>query len=113
MKLLFDQNISFRAVNLLKDIFPEAIHINDCDLESASDHKIWCYAKDNHYHIVTFDADFFDMVTLYGHPPKIIWLRMGNSISKHLAHILKSRSEQIIAFLNDTQHDESACLELR
>ena len=113
MKLLFDQNISFRAVNLLKTIFPEATHVNDCLLESASDHKIWRYARDNHYHIVTFDADFFDMVTLYGHPPKIIWLRMGNSSSKHLAHMLSSRSEQIISFLSDPEHEQNACLELR
>ena len=27
MKLLFDQNISFRVVEQVKDLFPEAIHV--------------------------------------------------------------------------------------
>ena len=40
-------------------------------LENASDRKIWEFAKKEGFTIVTFDADFYDLVTLFGHPPKI------------------------------------------
>ena len=33
MKLLFDQNISFRVVGLLKELFPEAKHVKEFDLQ--------------------------------------------------------------------------------
>jgi len=37
LKLLFDQNISFRVVGLLKELFPEAKHVKEFDLQFASD----------------------------------------------------------------------------
>lgn len=84
MKLLFDQNITFRVVNLLKNNLVNAMHVNDFDLQFATDREIWKFAKENQYHMVTFDTDFYDLVTLYGFPPKIIWLRLGNTSSAHL-----------------------------
>lgn len=79
MKLLFDQNISFRIIKKLEDFFPEASQVRICGLENKSDREILEYAKDNNYSIVTFDADFYDLTVLNGHPPKIIWLRLGNT----------------------------------
>jgi len=40
VKLLFDQNISFRVVTLLKDVFPHADHVKAFDLQFSSDKKI-------------------------------------------------------------------------
>ncbi|MCF8339970.1 MAG: DUF5615 family PIN-like protein [Chitinophagaceae bacterium] len=37
MRLLFDQNISFRVVNILIELFPEAKHVKDFNLQFASD----------------------------------------------------------------------------
>ena len=37
MKLLFDQNISFKVSKRLKDIFPDSKHVSDLRLQSASD----------------------------------------------------------------------------
>jgi predicted nuclease of predicted toxin-antitoxin system len=68
-------------------------------LQFSTDKQIWNYAKENDYNIVTFDADFYDLVTLYGHPPKIIWLRLGNTSSRNLATILSGYSELIFSFL--------------
>jgi len=45
VKLLFDQNISFRVVNGLMNIFPEAKQVKDFQLEKASDKRIWIFAK--------------------------------------------------------------------
>jgi predicted nuclease of predicted toxin-antitoxin system len=44
----------------------------------ATDNEIWEYARKNNYAIITFDADFYDISIINGHPPKIVWLRTGN-----------------------------------
>ena len=112
MKLLFDQNISFRVVQLLKNQFSQAKHVKDFDLQFSTDRQIWNFAKENEYHIVTFDSDFYDLVTLYGHPPKIIWIRLGNSSSKNLAAILERHYKNIQSFISDESLKDVACLEI-
>jgi len=60
VKLLFDQNISFRVLKKIQDIFPNAEQARSLGLEDSSDAEIWNFAKDNGYTIVTFDSDFYD-----------------------------------------------------
>lgn len=112
MKLLFHQNISFRSVNLLHPTYSEAKHVKEFDLQHATDKQIWNFAKENQYSIVTFDSDFYDLVTLYEHPPKIIWLRIGNTTTQNLAKVLKSHFDSIKSFLSDSNYAEIACLEI-
>lgn len=57
MKLLLDQNLSFRIASELQDIFPGTTHIKNLKLETSSDEEIWNYAKDNSFIIVTKDSD--------------------------------------------------------
>lgn len=112
MKLLFDQNISWRVLSQLADVFPEAKQVRDLELVNRTDREIWEFAKQNGCSIVTFDADFYDFVTLYGHPPKVIWLRIGNTSTRELVEVLRSHSAQIIEFLTDTALSEISCLEI-
>ena len=58
MKILFDQNISFRIVKSLKDVFPDCSQVRLEGLENATDSEIWAYATENDYSIITFDANF-------------------------------------------------------
>jgi predicted nuclease of predicted toxin-antitoxin system len=79
MKLLFDQNISFRVISEINGLFPLAKQVRELGLENYSDRSIWEFAKKENYTIVTFDSDFFDLNLILGSPPKIIWLRIGNA----------------------------------
>ncbi len=112
MKLLFDQNISFRVVNGLLNIFPEARQVKDLQLKNASDYIIWKFAKENGYSIITFDSDFYDMVTLYGHPPKVVWLRFGNTLTNNLIKLLEFHSDVISSFIIDPAYKDLSCLEI-
>lgn len=112
MRLLFDQNISFRVANKLKVTFPECRQVRELKLEDKSDREIWDFAKKEQFTIVTFDADFYDLVTLYGHPPKVIWLRMGNTKTDNLITTLQSHSEIINSFISDLNYSEIGCLEI-
>jgi predicted nuclease of predicted toxin-antitoxin system len=112
VKLLFDQNISFRVATKLKPTFPGSAQVRELSLEDKRDREIWDFAKREDYTIVTFDADFYDLVTLYGHPPKVIWLRIGNTKSDHLISMLQNHAEVIKAFLSDKNYSDIACLEI-
>jgi len=54
LRLLFDQNISFRILKLIEDHFPESAQVRILGLEDKSDIEIWNYARENDYSIVTF-----------------------------------------------------------
>ena len=58
MKLLFDQNLSFRLAKKLEDYFPNSVHVRLLGMDQDDDELIWQYAKSNSYIIVTQDADF-------------------------------------------------------
>jgi predicted nuclease of predicted toxin-antitoxin system len=73
MKLLFDQNISFRLIKKIAENFKDATQVRKLGLENSTDLQIWTFARDNNYAIVTFDSDFYEMATYFGHPPKIIF----------------------------------------
>lgn len=66
MKLLFDQNISFRIVDRIKDIFPRSKQVRRLELENKTDFEIWTFAKKHNYCIITFDSDFYDLSLLKG-----------------------------------------------
>ena len=113
MKILFDQNISVRIVNKLKNIFPGCTQVRLVGLENASDLVIWEYARQNDYSIITFDADFFDLATLKGHPPKVIWLRIGNTSTANLEIVLSTYADTITEFINSSEFAEISCLEIK
>lgn len=112
MKLLFDQNISYRVVKQLSESFPGAKQVRELNLENSTDRQIWAYAKDNGFVIVTFDSDFFDLTLLLGIPPKVIWLRFGNTSTDTLIKILKDNQSLIHEFIEDPEYREIGCLEL-
>ena len=112
MKLLFDQNISFRLIKRISDIFPEADQVKNLGLEDATDMEIWHFAKINGYTIVTFDSDYYDLSLIKGSPPKIIWLRIGNTSTTNLASILRSNYNLIHEFITSETYKDIGCLEI-
>ncbi|MEJ2435023.1 MAG: DUF5615 family PIN-like protein [Pseudolabrys sp.] len=77
-------------------------------LERADDHSVWQFARANNYTIVSLDADFVEMATLLGHPPKVIWLRQGNRPTAPVEVLLRNHAELISTF----DSGSVACLEI-
>ena len=109
MKLLFDQNLSFKLCRQLADFFPESNQIRLIGMAEADDRHIWEYAKSNQFTIVSQDADFADMATLFGPPPKVIWLRCGNQPTRIIEQKLRDHADAIVAFAEDAA---AACWEV-
>ena len=89
MKLLLDENLSRRIVPFIQDSYPGSTQVALIGLEQANDKTIRQYAIDNDFVIATKDADFYEMNMLYGQPPKIIWLKMGNQSKKATIKVLQ------------------------
>jgi predicted nuclease of predicted toxin-antitoxin system len=109
MKLLFDQNLSFKLCQRLADLFPESGQVRLLGLAEADDGAVWQYAKAGGFTLVSQDSDFADMATLLGAPPKVIWLRHGNQPTAVIEQLLRDRTDVIAAFERDSA---AACLEI-
>ena len=88
MKLLLDQNLSYKLVAKLGSGFPDSTQARLLGMAQASDTAIWQYAADNGFTIVTKDSDFYERSLIHGFPPKIIWLQCGNTSTEFVAGLL-------------------------
>ena len=98
MKLLFDENLSFKLPGLLVSSFPGSQHVRNASLKGATDEQIWEYAKSNGFTIVSKDKDFYQRSLFYGHPPKFVWLRLGNCTRDDVLKLVQRHVQDIIAF---------------
>ena len=101
MKLLFDQNLSPHLVQSLRSLYPGSTHARDVGLERATDQVLWDYAIDHGLTIVTKDSDLHQMSFLHGHPPKIVWVQIGNCSTNEIETLLRIRYNDLIAFERD------------
>ncbi len=89
MKLLLDENLSDRIISQIVDLYPDSVHVKTLGLINTDDVLIWEYAKANDFVIASKDSDFHQRSLLYGHPPKFIYLRIGNSPTSKIVQILR------------------------
>ena len=101
MKLLLDQNLSHKLVLALDQAFPGTAHVVNLSLETASDADIWEFAKANGFTIVTQDSDFSERVILYSYPPKVIWIRVGNTSTQAIEELFLRYIGEITSFEMD------------
>ncbi len=80
--------------------FPLIFYAVALGLVHTDDALIWKYAKENDFVIVSKDSDFHQRSLLYGHPPKFIYLRIGNSPTSKIVYILRNNFEIITEFID-------------
>ena len=101
MKLLFDQNLSPQLVRLLAAEFPGSQHVRDAGLAAAPDAAVWAYAAGQGLVILSKDSDFQHRALLLGHPPKVVWVRLGNCSTAAVVALLRARQADLLAFEAD------------
>ena len=104
MKLLLDQNLSRKIVAQIEDTYPESCHITSVLAATTSDRDIWLYAEQHGFAIVTKDDDFEQRSILLGHPPKVIWIRLGNCKTNQIVSLLINSQNTIRAFCDDREN---------
>src|SRR6266568_1354133 len=68
MKLLLDQNLSFKLCRTLSDLFPGSTQVRLVGLADATDRAVWDFAKINGFTLASLDSDFAEMAALLGPP---------------------------------------------
>jgi len=101
VRLLFAQNLSPHLVRLLANLYPDSVHVHELGLDAAPDTELWTYAAAQGFTIVSKDADFHERSLLLGHPPKVIWIRLGNCSVNESAALLRDRSVVVRHFHED------------
>jgi predicted nuclease of predicted toxin-antitoxin system len=107
--IIIDNNLSHKLRYTVFSQYSEVYHVKELDFEAKEDSVIWTFAALKRGVILTKDADFYHMSNLYGSPPKVIWIRMGNATTQSIAQLLKSKSSEISNFL---KNPNSGLLEL-
>ncbi len=107
MKLFFDENVSPRLARTLADEFPGSTYVRDVGLRGAEDWRIWDYARNEGFAIVSKDADFRERSYVEGAPPKIVWLDVGNAGTEAIEGLLRRERERVERF---AASDESSFL---
>ncbi len=97
MKLLFEENLSPKLPGLVAALFPNSTHVRDEGLMGQSDADVWEYARANGFAIVSKDSDFQQLGVLHGHPPKVVWLRIGNCTRDQLVRMITGHEGEIHA----------------
>lgn len=86
---------------LLSDAYPGSKHVKDFGLQEADDDAIWACARSNDFAIVSKDDDFRQRSFLLGHPPKVIWIRLGNVPTTRILLRLIEARQPVSTFLAD------------
>jgi predicted nuclease of predicted toxin-antitoxin system len=103
VKLLFDENLSHRLVEQVTDVYPGSIHVRDVGLLGAADTQIWEYAAEHGFLLASKDTDFYQRSLVFGAPPKVVWLRIGNAPKASIATMLRERYLQVRRFVDDAE----------
>jgi predicted nuclease of predicted toxin-antitoxin system len=110
MKVLIDQNISYRIVPQIESLFDFLTHVKFLGWIDWNDHDIFMTARDQKYDaVITLDEDFNKLLLQHGTPPKIIWIKTGNCSTSKLVEVITTHGQIILDFLSDDTYD---CLEL-
>ncbi len=109
LKLLLDQNLSFRLLDKWEPVYPGSRQVHAVGLDQADDLAIWNYAKKQGFAIVTKDSDFHEFSLFDSNSPKVIWLKCGNKPKWYVLGLLLNNQDEIRAF---NKNADSSCLEI-
>jgi predicted nuclease of predicted toxin-antitoxin system len=98
VKLLLDQNLSRVLIRRLTEEFPQSVHVAEIGLDTATDREIWEYAGERGYVIVSKDSDFRQLALLFGPPPHVVWLSVGNVSTGVIEALLRRSVERLQEF---------------
>lgn len=106
MKLLLDENLSIRVLENVVDLYLGSSHVSLLGLTRTDDSVIWNRARAENFCIVSKDSDFYQRSLLFGAPPKVVFLKVGNCTTAKILSVLLYNDHVISRF----QEDQDASL---
>jgi predicted nuclease of predicted toxin-antitoxin system len=99
-KFIVDAQLPPALARFLNSLGEDAIHVLDVDMMEASDTKIWDLAIRETRVIITKDEDFPIRASVSEQPPRLIWVRLGNTSKQALIQVFTQSWSQIKAELD-------------
>ena len=88
MTIWLDAHLPPALCDWLRETFGiEAIHVRDLGLVGAQDEEIFAAAREADAVVMTKDRDFVDILDRSGPPPRVIWIRLGNTSNENLRRV--------------------------
>jgi predicted nuclease of predicted toxin-antitoxin system len=103
VNLLFEENLSPILTQRLADCYNGCQHVRDFGLKASPGIEVWGYAARNAFVTVTKDSDFPHRSSLQGHPPKVIWVALGNCSTSAVEELLRRCIREVREFLADSE----------
>ena len=72
-------------------------------MKEAEDLAVWEYAKQQNFMIVSKDADFHQRSFVFGFPPKVVWIRLGNCSTADVEQVIRKNFAIIKMFAEDEE----------
>lgn len=95
-----DSHLSPRIAEWIQETLGlEAVALRELGLRDADDTEIFSRAREADIIILTKDKDFADMVICIGSPPRVIWLRCGNTSESRLKELLLLYLRDALGFI--------------
>jgi predicted nuclease of predicted toxin-antitoxin system len=101
VKLLLDENLSRKLVVRLAELYPDSAHVASFDLLARPDREIWTFAQQEGFVIVSTDSDFYELATMLGPPPKVVWLRRWFHPTRDAEFVLRRDAIRLTEFAGD------------
>jgi predicted nuclease of predicted toxin-antitoxin system len=99
MKLLLDENLSRKLLEVVQGFFPGSVHVTQIGLSGGTpDRRIWDYAAQNGFAIITADTDFIALANTLGPPPKVLLLENCNYPTSIAARVITANAIRISEF---------------
>jgi predicted nuclease of predicted toxin-antitoxin system len=95
VKFLVDANLPPRLCPWLSSHGHEAEHVFELNLLTATDTEIWERGRRDDLIIFSKDVDFYDRALLFGKPPQVVHVAVGNCSNTRLFSALASEWEEI------------------
>jgi predicted nuclease of predicted toxin-antitoxin system len=85
----------------LGELYPGSAHVADFDLLACPDREVWAFAQREGFIVVSTDADFYELATTLGPPPKVVWLRRWAHPTRDAEFVLRRDAIRLSEFAAD------------
>jgi predicted nuclease of predicted toxin-antitoxin system len=103
VRFLLDQNLSYKLVARLADVFPGCAHVRDVGLGNGTDEAVWNYAREHGFVLLSKDEDFHQMSFVLGPPPQVVWVQLGNCSTAEVEQCIRENRAIIESFESQKQ----------
>jgi predicted nuclease of predicted toxin-antitoxin system len=97
MRFLVDAQLPPALASWITAQGHEAAAVRDLGLRDSPDSAIWEHAQTTDAIIVTKDEDFAQLAAVRPPPPRVLWIRLGNTTNANLIRTLEAHWPDLIA----------------